>query len=151
MPGRYKLAIESGLLIVCYQVQEKSLGRLGILGILGDDVNGNDMGAGEGQTSGPFQSGNKENVLRYIWVIVLGSTVGGYRVQDVRELSGEETLVIGGCLPVEYLLGHGLVEQLGHILNGGDGLRRVNGHLFVSVLNRGPKGPHNGPYCQIGV
>src|SRR5512132_349233 len=131
-------------------VEEELLGRVDAVGVLGDDPVVEHVLGGAG-VGGAAQGGHEADIVGDVRVGPLGGAPGRDGVEDVGQLAGDQALVVGGGVPGEDLVGHGLLEQLGHELDGGHRLRGVDHHPLVLVLDRGPVGPHQGPAGHVGV
>ena len=108
------------------------------------------MLAGQGRLRPP-QGRREEHVGRHRRVVDLGRAVGGDRVEDVRQAAGDEALVVRRRAPAEHLVGHGRLEQPGHVVDGLDGALGVEDDVHVLVLDRRPVGPEEGPGGHVGV
>src|SRR6266516_2242600 len=132
------------------QRQQELLGGVHLLGELGDDVAAHHV-LGDQRRLGAPQRRPEEDVVGHRRVGALRAAVGGDRVEDVVELARDQPLVVGGGGPAEDLVGHALLEQLGHVVDRVDHLGGVDHHVLLRVLDRPAERPHQAPGRHVGV
>ena len=102
-------------------------------------------------TGRPDQRLAKVDIQRNFRLGILCSAIRRNGVQDVARLTGCEQLVIGRSIPAEHFRGHGAGEEFLHELNGSDGFFRVDGDVFVLVLDGTTERPDKGLRGHLGV
>ena len=149
--GVVEFAFVHRLVVVPDQVEEELLRAVDVLRVLGDHVAVDHVLGVEPRPAGPLEGGGEVDVLGDLGDLLLRGAVRRDGVEDVGRPAGDERLVVGDGGPGEHLGDHRLLEQPGHVADRLQGLRVVQDHVLLRVLDARVVGPQQPPGRHVRV